>query len=45
MLASSVRPAARQALARLPRVVTVTGWSGPRTRSRSARVCSYKVMA
>jgi hypothetical protein len=43
--ASPVRPASWWARARLLRDVRVSGWSGPRTRSRAARVCSCKVMA
>ena len=37
--ASSDRPTAARLLARLLRAVMVSGWSGPRVRSRTSKTC------
>ena len=44
-LAAANRSTSTRAAPRSPRTPLVVGWSAPRTRSRSARVCSYSGMA
>ncbi len=44
-MASSRRPAARYAWAKLPRTSSVSGWCGPRARSDPFSVVVYSLMA